>query len=55
MRTEIEAIHFLKAAELRTGKKCFVRQVNIGDFRKWKIFTSETDFKSDVETRKHKR
>ncbi len=55
MRTENEAVHFLKAAELRTGKKCFVRQVNIGKFKKWKIFTSETDYRIYIETRKHKR
>ena len=55
MKTEEEAIHFLKSAELRTGKKCFVRHVKIGKFEKWKIFTSEEDYKSYIETRKHKR
>jgi hypothetical protein len=55
MKTEEEAIHFLRSAELRTGKKCFVRQVKIGGFEKWKIFTSEEDYDSYIETRKHKR
>jgi hypothetical protein len=55
MKTEEEAIHFLKSAELRTGKKCFVRHVKIRKFEKWKIFTSEEDYKSYFTTRKHKR
>jgi hypothetical protein len=55
MKTEEEAIHFLKSAELRTGKKCFVRHVKIGKFEKWKIFTSEEDYKSYLKYRKHKR
>jgi hypothetical protein len=55
METEAEAIHFLKSAELRTGKKCCVRHVIIGRFDKWKIFTSEEDYRSYVETGKHKR
>jgi hypothetical protein len=55
MKTESEAIHFLKGAEVTTGKKCFVRFVKIGKFEKWKIFTSEEDYKSYIETKKHKR
>ena len=55
MKTEEEAIHFLKSAELRTGKKCFVRHVRIGEFEKWKIFTGEEDYESYVKFRKHKR
>ncbi len=55
MKTESEAIHFLKGAEVTTGKKCFVRHVKIGKFEKWKIFTSEEDYKIYIETRKHKR
>jgi len=55
MKTEEEAIHFLRSAELRTGKKCFVRKVKIGGFEKWKIFTSEEDYYSYTKTRKHKR
>ncbi|MDG7002174.1 MAG: hypothetical protein JRN15_24000, partial [Nitrososphaerota archaeon] len=55
MQTEVEAIHFLKSAELRTGKKCFFRHVKIGKFEKWKIFVSELDYESYVTTRKHKR
>ena len=55
MKTKEEAIHFLKSAELRTGKKCFVRQVKIGKFEKWKIFTSEEDYVSYLKARKHRR
>jgi hypothetical protein len=55
MKTEEEAIHFLKSAEFKTGKKCFVRHIKIGKFEKWKIFTTEEDYKSYLETRKHKR
>ena len=55
MTTEVEAIHFLKSAELRTGKKCFVRHIKIGKFDKWKIFTSEADYESYLKTRKHRR
>jgi len=55
MKTEEEAIHFLKSAELRTGKKCFVRNVKIGKFEKWKIFTSEEDYNCYLKYRKHKR
>ena len=55
MQTEEEAIHFLKSAELRTGKQCFVRHMVIGRFDKWKIFTGEEDYRSYLENRKHKR
>jgi hypothetical protein len=55
MQTEEEATHFLKSAELQTGKKCFVRHVSIGGFDRWKIFTSEEDCQSYVRDRKHKR
>jgi len=55
MGTEEEAVHFLRSAELKTGKKCFVRHVKIGKFEKWKIFTSEEDYSSYIRTRKHKR
>ncbi len=55
MQTEEEAMHFLKSADLRTGKKCFVRHVAIGRFEKWKIFTSEEDYQSYAAERKHKR
>lgn len=55
MKTEQEAIHFLKSAELKAGKKCFVRHVKIGKFEKWKIFTSEEDFNNYLRFRKHKR
>jgi len=55
MKTEEEAIHFLKSAELRTGKKCFVRYVKIGRFITWKIFISEEDYNSYINDRTHKR
>ena len=55
MKTEEEAIHFLKSAELRTGKKCFIRHVRIGKFEKWKIFTSQDDYMSYMKNRKHRR
>jgi hypothetical protein len=55
MKSEREAIHFLKSAEQKTKKKCFVRQIKIGEFEKWKIFTSEEDYESYIKTRKHKR
>ncbi len=52
VKTEKEAIHFLKSAEMRTGKRCFVRRTS---FLKWKIFTSEQDYLSYVQTGKHRR
>jgi hypothetical protein len=55
MKTEEEAIHFLKSAEIITGKNCFVQCVKIGKFEKWKIFTSEEDYQSYLKTRKHRR
>jgi len=55
MKTEEEAIHFLKSAEIRTGKNCFVRRVKLGKFEKWKIFTSEEEYQSYLKTRKHRR
>jgi hypothetical protein len=55
MKTKSEAIHFLKGAEVSTGKKCFVRHVKLGKFEKWKIFASEEDYQSYLKTRKHKR
>jgi hypothetical protein len=42
MKTEVKVIHFLKSAELRTGKKCFVRHVKIGKFDKGKIASKRT-------------
>jgi hypothetical protein len=55
MKTEEEAIHFLKSAERRVGEKCFIRHVKVGRFEKWKIFVSEEDFRSYMKTREHKR
>jgi hypothetical protein len=55
MQTEEEAVHFLKSAEMQTGRECCVRHVKIGKFEKWKIFTSGEDYESYVKYRKHKR
>ena len=55
MKTEEEAVHFLKSAELKTGKKCFIKHVMIGKFEKWKIFTSKDDYSNYLKNRKHKR
>ncbi len=56
MTTKEEAIHFLKSAEVSTGKKCFVRETKLptgGD--RWKIFTSERDYESYVKYKRHMR
>ena len=50
MKTEEDPIHFLKSAQLRTRKMCFVRHVQIGKFQKWKIFTSEADHQNYITT-----
>ena len=55
MKTEEEALHFLKSAELKTGKKCFVKPVKFGKFEKWKIFTNKEDYHYYLKNRKHKR
>jgi len=53
--TEEEAVHFLRSATIRTGKACFVRAVTRGPFVRWKIFTSEEDYRSYTRTGKHGR
>ena len=55
MKTKTEAIHFLKGAEIQTNKKCFIKYVEIGNWKKWKIFTTKEDYNSYIKTRKHKR
>jgi len=55
MKTKEEAIHFMKPAEIRTDKSCFVREVRRMSFVKWKIFTSESDYMSYMQTGKHRR
>lgn len=56
MQSREKAIHFLKGAEVCTGKRCFVRKANVPTGgEKWKIFTSEEDYESYVELKKHKR
>jgi hypothetical protein len=56
IQTREEAIHFLKGAEVCTGKKCFVREAKLPTgLRKWKIFTSERDYESYMKSKKHLR
>jgi len=56
MQTRDEAIHFLKGAEVCSGKKCFVRTARLPTGgEKWKIFTSEEDYESYVKYKKHRR
>jgi hypothetical protein len=58
MQSEDEATHthLLKAAEVCIGMKWFVRKANAPTgVKKWKIFTSEEDYESYVEFKKHKR
>ena len=56
MKSKREAIHFLKWAEIKNGKRCFVRGIeNSAGKTKWKIFTSEEDYESYKTTGKHKR
>lgn len=56
MKSRTEAMHFLKSAEVVTGKRCFVRKVvNRAGRVKWKIFTSEEDYQSYIQTGKHRR
>jgi hypothetical protein len=56
MQSEDEAVHFLKSAEIVTGKKCFVKSaiVPTGGV-KWKIFTSDEDYQRYMKFKKHKR
>jgi hypothetical protein len=54
MKTQREAIHFLKSVQVETGSECFVRPVekqraNHTDTA-WKIFTSEQDYQSYLTT-----
>ena len=56
MQTEDEALHFLKGAEMSTGKRCFIRKATVPTGgEKWKIFTSEEDYDSYIKFKKHKR
>ena len=56
MQTEDEALHFLKGAEMSTGKRCFIRKATVPTGgEKWKIFTSEEDYESYIKFKKHKR
>jgi hypothetical protein len=48
-QTKEEAIHFLKSAEIVTGKKCFVRKATAPtEEEKWRILASEEDYDSYV-------
>lgn len=59
MRTRREAIHFLKSAQIQTGRPCFVRPIERQrrghTAVTWKIFTSEGDYQSYLATGKHRR
>lgn len=56
MPTREEAIHFLKSAEVVTGKRCFVREARLPTGgKKWKIFTSERDYESYTKCKRHLR
>ncbi|HEU4541580.1 MAG TPA: hypothetical protein VFR23_10695 [Jiangellaceae bacterium] len=59
MRSHREAVHFLKSAQVVTGKACFVRAVakrrGSRESTMWKIFTSESDYQSYVDTGQHSR
>lgn len=59
MRSRREAVHFLKSAQLATGKECFIRPIERSRGRGpavvWKIFTSEDDYESYVATGRHRR
>lgn len=58
MRSQREAVHFLKSAQVLTGKACFVRpgQTHRGrrESRVWKIFTTEEDYQSYIGTGRHR-
>lgn len=42
MRTEAEAVHFLRSAQIATGKKCIMKLVRTpGGPKKYRIFPDE--------------
>ena len=59
MKTQREALHFLRSAQVQTGKECFIRPVEKQRTDRsatvWKIFTSEQDYQSYLTTGKHRR
>lgn len=59
MKTRREAVHFVKSAQVQTGKECLVRPVDKprqdGSTKVWKIFTSEDVYASYSSTGKHRR
>jgi len=56
MHSEDEAMHFLKGAEVYTGKKCFIRRAKVPTGgEKWEVFTAEEDYENYVRFKKHKR
>lgn len=59
MKTRKEAQHFLRSAEIITGKACFIRpvekQLRNRKATVWKIFTSEEDYRIYRRTGKHAR
>lgn len=58
-KTQREAVHFLKSAQEVTGRPCFVRSIDAPRggrlATRWKIFTSEEDYESYVQTGTHRR
>ena len=56
MHSKDEALHFLRSAEVATGKRCFVgrAQVPTGGW-KWKVFTCREDYESYLKHKKHRR
>lgn len=53
MKTKVEAVHFLKGAEVSTGKKCIMRLTPLpGGFKKYKIFPDEQAY-NDYLSRLH--
>lgn len=59
MKSRREAQHFLRSAQVVTGKACFIRpvkkQLRSKTATVWKIFTSEEDFRLYRRTSKHAR
>lgn len=56
MLSREETLHFLKAAQQDSGKKCFIRPVvQANGSNRWKIFTDEEDYQIYLTTGKHKR
>ncbi len=59
MKTQREAVHFLKSAQVQTEGESFARPVVKQRANRtntvWKVFTSEQDYQSYLTTGKHRR